>query len=85
MTDFKRGTQYYGCAKPTGEYEEAPTLDLRFSVVTDPPGITLPQGVSPVTPLMVAEALNDLLADNGWPPIEFLGAPVDEPLNQVTG
>jgi hypothetical protein len=86
VTDFKRGTQYYGWANPPGESEdEKPTLDLRFSVVTDPPGITLPTGVNEVTPLMVAEALNGLLADNGWPPIQFLGAPVDEPLNQVTG
>jgi hypothetical protein len=82
MTGFKRNTTYYGWANPPGEWEEAPTLDLRFSAYIDPPGgPALPPGVTAITPLMVADALNELLADNGWPPIEFLGTPVDEPLN----
>jgi hypothetical protein len=85
VTTFKPGTTYYGWSNPPGEWEEAPTLDLRFSVFIGPPppGAPLPSGVNPVTPAMIANTLNELLADNGWPPIEFLGAPVDERLNQL--
>lgn len=81
MTTFKLETDYYGWANPPGEWEEPPTLDLRFRVFTAPPlGPALPPGVNPITPAMVAEALNTLLEDNGWPPIAFKGTPVDEPL-----
>lgn len=81
MTTFKSGTQFYGWSNvPTGE--EPATLTLKFSVSIDAwPG--LPAGTTPISPLDVAEALNGLAAAHGWPPIQFLGTPADEVLNEL--
>lgn len=82
MTTFKPGGQFYGWSnQPQVGEDEPPTVSLTFSSLTQVYPGPLPLGVTAITPPMVAEALNDLLAANGWPPIEFRGTPVDEVLD----
>ncbi|MFI0967103.1 hypothetical protein ACH4S8_37815 [Streptomyces sp. NPDC021080] len=82
MTTFRPDSKYYGWAhQPAVGENEQPTVSLSFSALTEVYGGSLPTGVTAITPAMVADALNDLLDANGWPPITFLGTPVDETLS----
>ncbi|THA72548.1 hypothetical protein E6R60_26840 [Streptomyces sp. A0642] len=56
-------------------------VTLEFRISRDIQG--LPEGTTDLTPLMVAESLNSLLVDNGWPPAQFWGTPVDAKLNEL--
>ncbi|WP_428957912.1 hypothetical protein [Streptomyces sp. cg35] len=79
---FNPGTLFYGWSSLEGEFSgEPPTTTIKFSGYTELLGSQLPEGVTPITEQMVADTLNGLLADKGWPPIVFLGTPADEPLN----
>ncbi|MEU6362133.1 hypothetical protein [Streptomyces albidoflavus] len=82
MADFRRTGSYYGwSSQPFDGEREPPTTTVHFTAYTDLYGGALPQGATAITPLMVAEAMNNLLAANGWPPIHFMGPQVDAVLN----
>lgn len=80
MTTFKYGATFSGTSQVSNPGGENPNVFLTFSAVSETFG-ALPPGLTEITPLMVANALNDLLAANGWPAAVFTGPPVDEPLN----
>jgi hypothetical protein len=80
MTTFKYAATFSGVSQLSNPGGDNPSVELKFSTVSEVFG-TLPPGLSEVTPLMVANALNDLLTANGWPATVFTGPPVDEPLN----
>jgi hypothetical protein len=46
-------------------------------------GTPPPTATAKITPLMVVEAINNMLAANGWPLAQFVGTPVHQPLNQL--
>ncbi|MET7363239.1 hypothetical protein ABZS76_33045 [Streptomyces sp. NPDC005562] len=81
--NFQRSGRFYGWSHvpPTGDGEQ-PTTTVEFRAYTDE-FTPLPAGTNPITALMVAEALNGLLVDNGWPPISFMGPQVDAVLNEM--
>lgn len=83
MTTFKYGAPFYGSSTLTPPEGDNPSVALTFSVVTELAN-PLPPGANEITPLMVAEALNDLLIENGWPPAQFWGTPSDVHLNDLT-
>lgn len=82
MTTFKYGAPFYGSTSLPPAGESASTA-LTFSVTTELAN-SLPPGVNEITPAMLAEALNELLVDNGWPPAQFWGTPADVHLNDLT-
>jgi hypothetical protein len=82
MTTFKYGAPFYGSSMLNLPDSEIPNVALTFSVVTEFAS-SLPSGTNEITPLMLAEALNDLLVENGWPPAQFWGAPADVHLNDM--
>jgi len=79
MTTFHPSSKYYGGSHIQPPEGDIAAVSLEFTVMSEatPP----PSGTTRITPLMVAEALNDLLVANGWPEATFYGTPVDEPLN----
>jgi hypothetical protein len=83
MTTFKYGAPFYGSSMLNLSGGDNPSVALTFSVVTEFAN-ALPSGANEITPLMLAEALNDLLVENGWPPAQFWGTPSDVHLNDVT-
>jgi hypothetical protein len=80
MTTFKPGTTFGGGSSVFGSDENIFSTSVTFSTLNDFTGATLPAGLTPITPQMVAGAINDLLVANGWPAAQFMGTPVDEPL-----
>lgn len=70
---FDPGTQFSGRVQHSSGYAE---LSMTFSV-----RIEEASGQQEVTPTDIAEALNDLAAKRGWPPITFYGTPPKARLN----
>ncbi|WJV50520.1 hypothetical protein [Streptomyces flavofungini] len=70
---FAPGTEFSGRVQHSTGYAE---LSMTFSVRVEEPS-----GQQVVTPMDVAEALNDLAAKRGWPPITFYGTPPKARLN----
>ncbi|GHC52473.1 hypothetical protein [Streptomyces flavofungini] len=70
---FEPGTQFSGRVQHGSGYAE---LSMTFSVRVEEPS-----GQQEVTPADIAEALNDLAAKRGWPPITFYGTPPKVRLN----
>lgn len=70
---FEPGTQFSGRVQHSSGYAE---LSMTFSVRHEERS-----GQQEVTPADIAEALNDLAAKRGWPPITFYGTPPKARLN----
>lgn len=70
---FEPGTQFSGRVQHSSGYAE---LSMTFSVRVEEAS-----GQQEVTPADIAEALNDLAAKRGWPPITFYGTPPKVRLN----
>jgi hypothetical protein len=83
MTTFKYGAPFSGSSMLDLPEGDIPNVALTFTVVTELAN-SLPTGTNEITPLMLAEALNDLLVENGWPPAQFWGTPADVHLNDLT-
>ncbi|MGW1212547.1 twin-arginine translocation signal domain-containing protein [Streptomyces sp. NPDC002499] len=74
-TDFPNGTLFSGNSQLVQDDMNG-DLTIKFSVaVSDTPAANV------VSPLEIAEALNELAASKGWPPITFYGTPAPAPLN----
>lgn len=83
--NFQKSGRFYGWSNlPDVEDAEAPSTTIEFRAYTEA-YTPIPPGVTPITALMVAEAMNKLLTDNGWPPIAFMGQQVDARLNEIPG
>lgn len=72
---FANGTEFSGMAKIASD-DMGPEIHLTFSVsVSETPA------ANTVTPLEIANALNELAATRDWPAITFYGTPVPAPLS----
>ncbi|MEH0432442.1 hypothetical protein QBB34_40170 [Streptomyces stelliscabiei] len=72
--DFPEGTRFSGTVRMPGT--EMTELTVTFSVAT-----TEAPAAQRISALEVAEALNELAAARGWPPVTFYGTPAPAPLN----
>ncbi|MEU6806737.1 hypothetical protein [Streptomyces neyagawaensis] len=72
--DFPEGTKFSGYVRMPGT--EMTELTVSFTVST-----TEAPAAQRVSALEVANALNELAATRGWPPITFYGTPAPAPLN----
>ncbi|MCL6734484.1 hypothetical protein [Streptomyces neyagawaensis] len=72
--DFPEGTKFSGYVRMPGT--EMTELTVSFTVST-----TEAPAAQRISALEVANALNELAATRGWPPITFYGTPAPAPLN----
>ncbi|SPF04731.1 hypothetical protein [Streptomyces sp. MA5143a] len=72
--DFPDGTKFSGYVRMPGT--EMTELTVSFTVST-----TEAPAAQRISALEVANALNELAATRGWPPITFYGTPAPAPLN----
>lgn len=72
--DFPEGTRFSGTVRMPGTEMTELTLSFTVSTVETP-------AAQRIDALEVAEALNELAAARGWPPVTFYGAPAPAPLN----
>lgn len=72
--DFPEGTKFSGYVRMPGT--EMTELTVSFTVST-----TEAPAAQRISALEVAEALNELAATRGWPPVTFYGTPAPAPLN----
>ncbi|GAB2923136.1 MULTISPECIES: hypothetical protein [Streptomyces] len=72
--DFPEGTKFSGYVRMPGT--EMTELTVSFTVST-----TEAPAAQRISALEVANALNELAAARGWPPITFYGTPAPAPLN----
>ncbi|MDX2606043.1 hypothetical protein PV379_27665 [Streptomyces caniscabiei] len=72
--DFPEGTRFSGTVRMPGTEMTELTLSFTVSTVETP-------AAQRISALEVAEALNELAAARGWPPVTFYGAPAPAPLN----
>lgn len=71
---FPGGTEFSGSVLlPEGDY--VGQISLSFSV-----GFSETPAANTITPLEIANALNELTASRGWPAITFYGTPAPAPL-----
>ncbi|MET9843119.1 hypothetical protein [Streptomyces ossamyceticus] len=73
-TDFPEGTKFSGYVRMPGT--EMTELTVSFTVST-----TEAPAAQRISALEVANALNELAATRGWPPVTFYGTPAPAPLN----
>jgi hypothetical protein len=72
--DFPEGTKFSGYVRMPGT--EMTELTVSFTVST-----TEAPAAQRISALEVANALNELAATRGWPPVTFYGTPAPAPLN----
>jgi hypothetical protein len=72
--DFPEGTKFSGYVRMPGA--EMTELTVSFTVST-----TEAPAAQRISALEVANALNELAATRGWPPVTFYGTPAPAPLN----
>ncbi|WP_045562369.1 hypothetical protein [Streptomyces sp. FxanaA7] len=72
--DFPEGTRFSGTVRIPGTEMTELTLSFTVSAVEAP-------AAQRIGALEVAEALNELAAARGWPPVTFYGTPAPAPLN----
>ncbi|MBD9726164.1 hypothetical protein PV755_26845 [Streptomyces caniscabiei] len=72
--DFPEGTRFSGTVRMPGTEMTELTLSFTVSTVETP-------AAQRIGALEVAEALNELAAARGWPPVTFYGTPAPAPLN----
>ncbi|MGW1667966.1 hypothetical protein [Streptomyces sp. NPDC002324] len=72
--DFPEGARFSGTVRMPGT--EMTELTVTFSVAT-----TEAPAAQRISALEVADALNELAAARGWPPVTFYGTPAPAPLN----
>lgn len=75
-TEFDPQTFFKGRTWRAGEYETNMEVEIEFRVQNH----EAPAAYA-VSPTEIAEALNELAAAKGWPPITFYGTPKPAPLN----